>query len=123
MFASCGICIGLFLYLDTEANQSKDNGHDDLEARILHEESFKVMGQVDMVPNVGLHLLDAVDSENEPELEGTEPSAQRDLPVLKYHAHMNIHYHQLSISSRLKYGILLTNIQAIFTHGEEEGLF
>jgi len=71
------------MYLEPEADEAHSGGTDELEAGVLEDEPLELLGEGDVLADVLLQPLDAVDAQHEPQLEGPEATAQRNLPVLQ----------------------------------------
>lgn len=67
--------------LQSKASQSHLNSAEDLEAFIRNAQGFELLGEGAVATDVGLDVLNSVQPEHEPQLEGTETTTQRDLPV------------------------------------------
>lgn len=69
-------------YFHSETNQAQQNWGRDLKSGILKEKFFKFMRQCNLSTNMLLKLLGPIGSHNKPQLQWTESSSQRNLPVL-----------------------------------------
>lgn len=69
--------------LEPKADQSHDNIVYDLEAVVTQNVLLKLVSESNLLADVLLEILDSVETHHKPELERSEPSAERNLPVLK----------------------------------------
>ena len=56
-------------------------GRDDLQARVLSHESLELFGELHVAADVGLDAADAVQTQDEPQLQRTEAATQCQGPV------------------------------------------
>lgn len=73
--------VGLVVAFKSETNQSQDHLFRDLEPVVRPDQRLEVLGQFDVLPDKFLQVLHAVEPQNEPQLQGSETSAQGDLPM------------------------------------------
>lgn len=70
-------------YPQSETHQAKHDFLNNFKSFIGQHQSLEFVGLGHMLSDVILEILHAVESQNEPQLQGSESSAKRNLPVLK----------------------------------------
>ena len=69
--------------LEPEDDHAEVSFGGDLEVLVRVDELFELLCQLDILSDVILEAVHAVVAEDEPELEGSEPLAQWNLPMLR----------------------------------------
>ena len=72
----------MYLYLQSEANKAQHDFRDDLESWVGKDQRLELVSLGNVLSDMPLEILNAVQPQHEPEFQRSEPTSQRYLPVL-----------------------------------------
>lgn len=75
------LLVGVVASLQSEANEAHRHFLYNFESLVTCAQPLKEVSQGDVLPDMFLEIFNAIQSQHEPQLESSEPTSQRDLPV------------------------------------------